>query len=865
MRRQLQILSLLSLFILGSATLLLPPPGAIGPYLNEVFPDSPPGKGNLYQLEDPMPNLEIPSPIKLISIPNQIPFFVLSKGGEVYLVDPDVQSKRLVLDIKDRTFKLGDAGSIGMALHPDFGNALKPDRQELFVFYKTKPNIEEFSNKGFNRLSKFKWNMDSNLFDPDTEEILIQQYDRSEWHDGGGMFFGSDGFLYLSLGDEGKEQYQIASTQRLDGGLFGGVIRIDINNDPTKSHPIRRQPIANAAPDDNWGQTFSRGYGIPNDNPWLDPNGSMLEEFVALGIRSPFSMHLDIPTGDIWLADVGSDKREEINIFSIGDNMQWPYMEGTVPSEIHQKPTPYYGNEKEVYYEYERDIGTCIIGGGVYRNSYFSELNEKYLFADFTANKIMALSKTGSNNEPEFEVLLDNLIAQPVNLPVKPRISGIHLQDDGNIFVTIYGESAISPSKIFQLKRITEVEDPPAKLSELGVFKNLQSLEVEEGILPYEVNSPLWSDGAHKKRWMALPNDGKFDSKEEKINFSNTDTWSFPEGTVFIKHFEMPTSLTDNSELIKLETRFFVVGKGKKGYGLTYKWNDEGTEAFLLGGGSSRSFEIFEDGEYAYTQEWDFPSRDQCISCHTDNADYVLGVNTHQLNKKVAYDFNNEELNQLDYLNQQGIFSTDIGFSGFHPKSYAITDETVDLEQKIRSYLDANCSSCHREGGIPDINLDFQYFKNKDLRQYIDFPVASHASTSTYVVEEGNHESSEIWIRDNSTEDNKMPPIGRNFVDQVYVDSLAYWIDNLKENPSTSYHELLVFPNPTTGWIGLQINNTWSPPYTIDISTMSGRNIWQSTTKNNFEYYDLTDYATGTYLITVRSGTNMETRKFVIQ
>ncbi len=853
--------------LIGAFTINVPPPpGAIDPYINNIFPDTPPGKGNLWQLEEPMPELEILSPIKIVPLGNEGELLVLSKGGEVYIINPEEQSKKLVLDIKDRTFKLGDAGSVGMALHPSFGNPDKPNKQEIYVYYKTKPDVEVFSSKGYNRLSKFKWKSEIEQFDSASEEILIQQYDRSEWHDGGGMFFGSDGFLYLSVGDEGREQYQKDSNQRLDGGFFGGILRIDIDNAPSKSHPIRRQPKPNAEPVDNWGATFSQGYSIPNDNPWLNPDGSILEEFVVLGIRSPYSMHLDEITGDIWLADVGSDKREEINIATIGDNLQWPYMEGKLPSEIHFKPNPFIGNEREVYFEYERDIGTCVIGGGVYRNDYFSELNEKYLFADFTAKKIMALSKTGSNNDPEFEVLLNNLTAQPVELPTKPRISGLHIQEDGNIFVTIYGESAETPSKIFQLKRVSEVKDPPSKLSELGVFDDLLTLKVKEGIIPYDINAPLWSDGAIKKRWIALSNDGNFNLPEEKIRYSSEQNWEFPPGTVFIKHFELPLTIPPSDKTAKLETRFFIIGKGGKGYGLTYKWNDAGTEAFLLGGGSSKEFEISENGEHTYTQVWDFPSRDQCITCHNDNAEYILGVKTHQLNKDFNYEFLDKKMNQLEYLNQNKVFNKDIGYAGFELKSYPITDESVDLEKRIRSYLDANCASCHQEGGIPDINLDFRYTNDSNIRNYIDFPTTSHASISgRSIIELGDHMESELWVRDDSSDDNKMPPIGRNMADQVYVDSLAKWIDNLDPTLTPNRHELIVFPNPTTGWLGIRIDNDWSAPHSIDISSISGRTIWQSTSENSFEYFNLTDYPSGTYLLTVRSDDKVQTRKFVIQ
>lgn len=285
-----------------------------------------------------------------------------------------------------------------------------------------------------------------------------------------------------------------------------------------------------------------------------------------------------------------------------------------------------------------------------------------------------------------------------------------------------------------------------------------------------------------------------------------------------------------------------------------------------MGGGSSREFEIMEDGEHAYTQIWDFPSRDQCITCHNDNADYVLGFKTHQLNKSIKYDFMTKEINQLDFYNQEGIFNKDIGNAGFELKSYPISDESVDLQKRIQSYLDANCSSCHQEGGIPDINLDFRYTKSSNIRSYIDFPTSSHASISDRnIIKLGDHTESELWVRDNSIDNNKMPPLGRNFVDQIYVDSLAKWIENLDPNSMVDHHELIVFPNPTTGWIGLRIDDDWPIPYFIDISSISGKTIWQTSSENSFEYFNLSNYPLGTYLLTVRSDDKLQTRKFVIQ
>ena len=83
-----------------------------------------------------------------------------------------------------------------------------------------------------------------------------------------------------------------------------------------------------------WGGTYSQGYSIPNDNPWQDPDGSILEEYYALGIRGPYAMWYDRAAEEIWLADVGAGKREEISRFGKGDNLQWPYKEGIFDTDF---------------------------------------------------------------------------------------------------------------------------------------------------------------------------------------------------------------------------------------------------------------------------------------------------------------------------------------------------------------------------------------------------------------------------------------------------------------------------------------------------------------------------------------------------
>jgi len=246
------------------------------------------------------------------------------------------------------------------------------------------------------RLSRFTINATLDWIDPASEFVLIQQYDRHGWHNGGGMFFGPDGFLYLTSGDEGGSNDQYESGQKIDLGLFGGVLRIDVDQNPALGHPIRRQPQNPADPPAGWPDSFSQGYFIPDDNPWLDLGGSILEEFWAIGLRSPHRMTHDPVTDTVWIGDVGQGSREEISVAYAGANLQWPYREGSIAGPK-AMPDPLIGIDQPPVYDYPRNTGVCVIGGFVYRGAkWAADLEGKYIFGDHGVRNVWTLTPGGA-------------------------------------------------------------------------------------------------------------------------------------------------------------------------------------------------------------------------------------------------------------------------------------------------------------------------------------------------------------------------------------------------------------------------------------------------------------------------------------
>lgn len=837
----------------------------MGPYLNDVFSSQPPGEVGSYDVEDVFPGIGFQGPVRVLSFPDTAQgLVILGKRGQAWLANPESQEVREIMNISDRILNGWEGGSLGIAFHPDFAAG---GTREVFVFYRWKHELLDFTEEGYNRLSRFQWDEENQKIDEDSEEVLLQQFDRKSWHAGGDMFFGPDGFLYVSLGDEGlSQQFWEDSNQRLDRGMFGGIIRIDVDNDPSRSHVVRRQPLPPTEPPAGWPETFSSGYMIPDDNPWLDDTGGGLEEFIVLGARSPHSMFWDGQTEKIWLADVGSNNFEEVNEVVIGDNLGWPWAEGHVSAGAFPRPEVVIGREVPPYLAYPHEVGNCVMGGGVYRGAVFANLYDHYVFADWGVNRLMAVDATGG--EREIKTLIGDLTALPHEFPPAAKLSGVYPQANGDILLAVMGSRmSAGPGKIYRLVQRDIVPDPPQLLSEIGAFIDLENLEAAPGLVPYRTNAQLYSDGAEKLRWLAVPNDGDHNEAGEQIEFRADAPWTFPEGTVFIKHFEMPNATPNQAENLRLETRFFIMGAGGKGYGLTYRWNDEGTEAYLLEGSEERPYDIFDDGGTVVERgTWTFPSRTQCLTCHTNNSGYALGVQTHQLNGVLTYPATGQTFNQLSYLEAVGILDGPVGEVTDLPKAYALDDEAASLEVRVRSYLDANCAGCHQPGGLEPVDMDLRFLAAGSFDQrIIGFPTRSHASNPDYnIVEPGDHSLSEIWLRDASMDANQMPPLGRSKVDEVWVLRLAEWIDGLGEE-ATLLEDVLVYPNPTNANVTLLTPAEWTAPFRVRIFDLAGRLLQQSVMDGRGGELNLSSYPSGVLILYLEDAAGRRQKKKVVK
>jgi uncharacterized repeat protein (TIGR03806 family) len=316
----------------------------------------------------------------------------------------------------------------------------------------------------------------------------------------------------------------------------------------------------------------------------------------------------------------------------------------------------------------------------------------------------------------------------------------------------------------------------PALLSQTGVFSDTAKMIPSAGLIPYDLIVAFWSDGAEKLRWMALP-DGK-------IGFSPGGEWSFPAGTVFVKTFELPTDATNPSAKRRLETRLLVRDAAGGVYGAVYKWRPDGRDADLLSSNQSEDVYVKAADGKIHPQTWYYPSRQDCLTCHTAKAGGVLGVKTRQLNRTFDYSSGISD-NELRAWNHIGLFTPDLANQDLRklPSLAAANDASRTLDDRARSYLDANCSQCHRPGGTI-ANFDARYDTALQNQALIDGSVViDQGIDKPRVVAPHDIWRSIAFMRVNTTGDIKMPPLARETVDQKGVQLLEQWIDNMPGRP----------------------------------------------------------------------------------
>jgi uncharacterized repeat protein (TIGR03806 family) len=373
---------------------------------------------------------------------------------------------------------------------------------------------------------------------------------------------------------------------------------------------------------------------------------------------------------------------------------------------------------------------------------------------------------------------------RPFRLDRSAKVAARPFRGEDPVGPTVSAEYTIVGTRPYGLPDRPEVRgldvplDPnrlPKRLSQTGLFAMLADLTPSPGVVPYGVNSPLWSDGARKRRWIALPGG-------ERIGFRKAGEWTFPRGTVLVKHFERPDDEADPDSVRWLETRLLVVDGTGGGYGVSYKWRPDRSDADLLADGATEEVAI-RTPRGTRSQAWSYPSRDECLKCHTGVAGFVLGPKTRQLNGDFRYPSTGVTDNQLRTWNYLGMFDPPLRESEIaaFDRLVAVGDASASLEHRVRSYLDANCMHCHRPGANIPAAFDARFDTPPSGRKMLDAPTVSDSLgiDRPRVVAPGDPARSLLYRRMIQPERFKMPPLARNVVDAEAAAVVAEWVRGL--------------------------------------------------------------------------------------
>ncbi len=296
----------------------------------------------------------------------------------------------------------------------------------------------------------------------------------------------------------------------------------------------------------------------------------------------------------------------------------------------------------------------------------------------------------------------------------------------------------------------------PKTLSALGIYQNIAAMPISQKKLDtnafhFEVNSPLWSDGAHKSRWVALKNRNKANGAGSIKYYEKDDSWGYPESTLFIKNFAIDTNGLDTNSRVLWETRILINKKdtinpetgllSDHWYGFSYKWRKDQKDADIVSFkyGLDTSIRVWPNGvgagKTSMMKKWHYPTIYQCDNCHRGNsweADStrgraVLGFFTAQLNR--PHPDIKPTINQLEYFFQKKVLTgtktanwdaaTVPHWRGVEDSNFT-TDKWTSLDVRARPYISANRPACHGRRGIEtgaamgvDLNYDFHVMQSQ--------------------------------------------------------------------------------------------------------------------------------------------------------
>jgi glucose/arabinose dehydrogenase len=330
--------------------------------------------------------------------------FVVEKVGRIMVYGPERGQGQVFLDIQERVRDSGyEQGLLGLAFAPGYAES-----GHFFVNYTDR--------NGDTVIARYTVSAgDPDQADAASESVVLTLAQPAANHNGGHLAFGPDGYLWIGTGDGGRSDDAFGHGQNPQT-LLGAMLRIDV--------------------------TDAEPYAIPEDNPWVEETWEgqeVRDEIWGIGLRNPWRYSFDRATGDLWIADVGQRRYEEVHFVPAdhlaegGINFGWPIMEGTHCFQAANCDTT--GLDIPLF-DYDHSNGCSITGGYVYRGEAYPELEGVYFFGDYCSGRIWAFW-THEGGDPQLQLLLESGL----------RISSFGEDEAGEIYITdIYG------GRVYQLQ-----------------------------------------------------------------------------------------------------------------------------------------------------------------------------------------------------------------------------------------------------------------------------------------------------------------------------------------------------------------------------------------------------------------------------
>ncbi|WP_256872970.1 PQQ-dependent sugar dehydrogenase [Candidatus Entotheonella palauensis] len=665
------------------------------------------------------PNLEFERPVYLAQAPgDSSKWYVATQTGLVWRFENEDQAdtRTVSLDLQEQLRFTGSRHSQQWGITSLAFHPQFPDQPYLYIAYNAAETRQSLVESV---VARFETTDGGQTFDPASETTILSltQDIVIEQNDEVSRFHHLG---HIAFGQDGYLYIGFGdpngSTAQDLSNWHGSILRIDVD---------RGEP-----------------YTIPPDNPFVGM-ANIREEIFAYGLRNPWRFSIDRETEELWAGDVGWNSWEEIDLVVSGGNYGWKIMEGNHCVEAGCDPS---GLIPPVI-EYSHDIGRIVIGGFVYRGQAIPELTGSYVFGDGTSRDIWRI--------------VDDADGSPQRQNIaRVRESAPHTfaQDlAGELYFTSARSAPQGLQKIIPAAASTSGASAfPTTLSQTGCVNPADPQAAAEGTVPYGVNSALWSDGATVRRWMAIPDDTQLVAQPD-------GDMTFPIGTVLVENFSFDS--------MPVETRLLIRHDDGGWAGYSYEWLDDGSDAVLLEDGKIK--------ELANGQTWIFPSRTQCLACHTQVAGYALGLELAQLNGAFTYPSTGRTANQLVTLSHIGyLHDPQERLPEQLPALAAVGDDSRPVEDRVRSYWHANCSGCHRPEGPTPALTDFRFFVDIEAIQvcHVAPQLGDLGIEDAELIAPGAPERSIVYQRMNRRGPRQMPPLATSLVDTTAVDVLEQWI-----------------------------------------------------------------------------------------